>query len=205
MTTYTYAQLEGLWIQAGGRKSLAPLMAAIAEAESGGRTDARNPSGATGLWQILGAVNPADQSRLTNPQVNAHEAVLKYRDQGLGAWATYTSGAYKKYLRGKAPPPVTTGPGPVHTTSFLGNIFGIFSADTFERVGLVIFGGLLVVVGVLMITGGKTLEVTGLASKPKENGGSKGEVRRQEGGGSVLRNGAGTEEQASRDTEKEAA
>jgi hypothetical protein len=51
------------------------------------------------LWQILGAVNPNDQSQLFNPIVNAKEAVLKYQTQGLGAWVTYTSGAYKQFLK----------------------------------------------------------------------------------------------------------
>jgi hypothetical protein len=104
VSTYSYAQLERLWINAGGSKSLAPVMAAIAMAESSGNSTAYNPSGATGLWQILGAVNPSDQSKLTNPQVNAHEAVLKYRDQGLSAWETYTNGAYKQFLKGNVPP-----------------------------------------------------------------------------------------------------
>jgi hypothetical protein len=104
MTTYSYAQLEGLWIKAGGSKALAPLMAAIAEAESGGNSNAYNASGATGLWQILGAVNPADQPNLRDPAVNAHEAVLKYKSQGLGAWTTYTSGAYKAFLNGSTTP-----------------------------------------------------------------------------------------------------
>jgi hypothetical protein len=103
-TLYTYAQLEGLWINAGGSKALAPTMAAIAEAESGGCSAAYNPSGATGLWQILGAVNPADQNNLYSPQVNAREAVLKYQTQGLNAWATYQSGAYKAFMNGRSTP-----------------------------------------------------------------------------------------------------
>lgn len=104
MTVYTYAQLEGLWINAGGPPSLAPLMAAIAEAESSGNSNAYNSSGATGLWQILGAVNPADQANLTNPQTNAKEAVLKYKSQGLSAWVTYTSGAYKQFMNNSTTP-----------------------------------------------------------------------------------------------------
>jgi hypothetical protein len=103
-TLYTYAQLEGLWINAGGSSSLAPTMAAIAEAESGGCSTAYNSSGATGLWQILGAVDPADQANLTDPATNAKEAVLKYKDQGLGAWVTYTSGAYKAFMNGSTTP-----------------------------------------------------------------------------------------------------
>jgi len=101
---YSYAGLEGLWVNAGGSKAYAPIMAAIATAESGGCSTAYNSSGATGLWQILGAVDPSDQSKLTNPQINAKEALLKFKDQGLGAWVTYTSGAYKQYLQGSVPP-----------------------------------------------------------------------------------------------------
>ena len=104
MTQYSYAQLEQLWINAGGSKALAPTMAAIAEAESSGNSNAYNASGASGLWQILGAVNPADQPQLFNPTVNAHEAVLKYKSQGLGAWTTYTSGAYQAFLNGNTTP-----------------------------------------------------------------------------------------------------
>jgi len=103
-TLYTYAQLEGLWINAGGSSTLAPIMAAIALAESGGCSTAQNPSGATGLWQILGAVDPSDQANLTDPAVNAKEAVLKYQSQGLDAWQTYTQGTYKQYLNGSTTP-----------------------------------------------------------------------------------------------------
>jgi len=108
MTTYTYGQLEELWINAGGSSALAPVMAAIAMAESSGVSTAYNASGASGLWQILGAVNPSDQSQLFNPIVNAHEAVLKYESQGLGAWVTYTSGAYQKFLQGNVPASAAT-------------------------------------------------------------------------------------------------
>jgi Lysozyme like domain len=117
-TLYTYAQLEGLWINAGGPKALAPTMAAIAEAESGGCSAAYNASGATGLWQILGAVNPADQGSLYSPQVNAKEAVLKYKTQGLNAWQTFQTGAYKAYMNGKTTPDLSgIGSGLSGTTS----------------------------------------------------------------------------------------
>ena len=94
------SQLAQLWIQAGGPSRLAHLMAAIAMAESGGRADARNPSGATGLWQILGPVNPADGPYLTIPRTNAREAVLKWQTQGLSAWSAYTNGSYRKFMAG---------------------------------------------------------------------------------------------------------
>jgi hypothetical protein len=119
MTTYTYSELETLWLDAAkGTKYAtdpwAELMAAIAEAESGGDSEAKNPSGATGIWQILGAVSPSDQSNLTDPTVNAHEALLKLESQGLGAWTTYTSGAYKSHLQSGVNPsslPTSSGGG----------------------------------------------------------------------------------------------
>jgi hypothetical protein len=92
-------QLEADWTAAGGDPKMANLMAAIALAESGGYTRRPNStgSGAFGLWQILGQIVPGD---LGNPLVNAANAVAKLRTQGLGAWATYTSGAYRQYLGG---------------------------------------------------------------------------------------------------------
>lgn len=122
MATYNYSQLEGLWIQAGGHKALAPLMAAIAEAESGGNSEAYNPSGASGLWQILGAPdNWVGSENWFDPSINARAAVAKYREQGLVAWATYTNGAYRQFLKGKVPPSVNTGKGNQPSPSSGGN------------------------------------------------------------------------------------
>jgi hypothetical protein len=140
-TVKSYGELEGLWIAAGGAKSMAPLMAASALAESSGCTTARNPSGATGLWQILGAVDPGDQDQLTNPQVNAREAVLKFQTQGLTAWSTYTSGAYKAFLR-QGVAPVGGGGGSssggAGGTSASGTcLVGIANVDAFKDIPLV--------------------------------------------------------------------
>lgn len=100
MATYTYGQLEGLWVDAGGSAALAPIMAAIAMAESGGNSAAvghnTNGSTDTGLWQINSVHNV---SGMTDPEANAKEAVKIYKSQGLSAWTTYTSGAYKKFLK----------------------------------------------------------------------------------------------------------
>jgi hypothetical protein len=103
VTVYSYAQLEGLWINAGGPKAMAPLMAAIAEAESGGNSDAYNASGASGLWQILGAPQGVTGNAF-DPSTNARMAVAKWQQQGLGAWVTYTDGAYKPYLQNSTTP-----------------------------------------------------------------------------------------------------
>ena len=56
----SYGQLERLWTEAGGASRMAALMAAIAEAESSGNSQAHNPSGASGLWQILGLPFPGN-------------------------------------------------------------------------------------------------------------------------------------------------
>lgn len=105
---YSYAQLQGLWIQAGGPRDLAPTAAAIAEAESAGDPKAYNPSGASGLWQILGTPFPGDPF---DPHVNARMAVAKWRDAGhsFSPWVTYTSGAYKAFLSGATTPQLVPG------------------------------------------------------------------------------------------------
>jgi len=142
---YTYAGLEGLWVNAGGKRSLAPTMAAIAEAESGGCSTAYNASGATGLWQILGAVDPGDQSKLTDPAINAKEAVLKWQTQGLTAWTTYTSGAYKSHLRDGVPPDLKTtgGGGKTATLTAAGANTCLFGVPNFDPLSsLPLIGGL---------------------------------------------------------------
>jgi Transglycosylase SLT domain len=123
MTRYTYAQLEEIWIQGGGSKGMAPLMAAIAEVESGGNPDAENASGATGLWQIEWPLHqgivPGANSRqaLHNPLVNAQAArVLSGNNPSVSAgspvysnWLEWEpAGAYLQYLKsGVAPGSVT--------------------------------------------------------------------------------------------------
>jgi|SRR5271163_445131 len=173
MTVYDYSQLEQLWDSAGGPQNLAPTEAAIAEAESSGNSQAYNASGASGLWQILGAVNPADQSNLFDPTVNAHEAVLKYNSQGLDAWETYTNGAYKQFLNGANVPaganingstgtPVsatTTSFNPVDPTTWIPSIIGsafstLHITDILERGALMLFGAVLVIIGIVRMTEG---------------------------------------------------
>lgn len=121
MALLSYAQLERLWIGAGGSKLLAPLMAAIALAESGelvngvwySNSDALNPNdnGGTqtsvGPWQVSNGTHQYPPAWLT-PEGNAREAVNKLETQGITAWGTYTSGAYRKFLRGKVPPDIGT-------------------------------------------------------------------------------------------------
>jgi hypothetical protein len=76
---YSYSALESLWVSAGGPSWAEAAAATIAECESGGDPQAYNPSGATGLWQILGSVVPGN---LTDPMVNAENAVAKFHASG---------------------------------------------------------------------------------------------------------------------------
>jgi hypothetical protein len=105
----SYGQLEQAWITGGGSRALAPLMAAIALAESGGRPDVTNPTDnngtqtSWGLWQISDGTHNQPAPNWNDPVENARLAVQKYKDQGLGAWGTYTTGLYQQYYRGGTP------------------------------------------------------------------------------------------------------
>jgi Lysozyme like domain len=89
--------LENLWTGAGGPGGgTAHVAAAIALAESGGNANALNPSGASGLWQILGLPFPGDPFI---PSVNARMAVVKYQDAGgFSPWVTFETGAYRQFM-----------------------------------------------------------------------------------------------------------
>lgn len=118
MATLTYAQLEGLWMKAAGgtkfgSKAWAALMAAIAEAESGGNPGAVNPNdnngsqSSFGLWQVSTGTHQPPSPQWADPATNAQLALGKLQGQGLGAWGTYTSGAYKAYVSGSTTPDAT--------------------------------------------------------------------------------------------------
>lgn len=118
--TLTYSQLEGVWKQASAGdsqyiQSLAPLMAAIAMAESGGHagavnnTDNNGAQDSTGLWQVSTGTHQWYSPNILNPLVNAQVAIQKIKDQGLSAWSTYDSGAYQQYMQGSVPATPYTG------------------------------------------------------------------------------------------------
>lgn len=75
-----------------GRRSELHVAVAIALAESGGLTNAENPSGAVGLWQICCTGDDA----LKDPQRNAEAAWGKYVGAGFSfsPWSVFNSGAY---------------------------------------------------------------------------------------------------------------
>lgn len=109
-TKFSFAQLEALWINAGGSKATAPVAAAIALAESAGCSTALNPTdnGGTqssfGLWQVSNGTHTPPAPNIYDPVVNAKQAVAKWHNAGgFSPWGTYDSGAYKQYLSGAAP------------------------------------------------------------------------------------------------------
>jgi Lysozyme like domain len=111
----SYAQLEGVWLKAArgtkyATRKWAALMAAIALAESSGipwnvnRNDNNGKQTSWGLWQISNGTHSEVSANWNNPYVNARLAVDKLQSQGLGAWGTYTSGAYKAFLSDRTTP-----------------------------------------------------------------------------------------------------
>jgi hypothetical protein len=120
MTTYSYSQLEELWVKNGGPPSVESIAAAIALAESGGRNDNNNYNDSNGqggtqtswgLWQISNGTHSMPVPNINDPNVNAQQAVAKYRASGWQPWGTYTSGAYRQFLQGNVPPATGAIPG----------------------------------------------------------------------------------------------
>lgn len=78
-------------------KDKLPLMTAIAMAESGGNTDSEN-SCCVGLWQVnVLAHTQYTRAQMKNPAQNVQAACAIFKSQGLGAWESFTNGAYKKH------------------------------------------------------------------------------------------------------------
>ncbi len=106
-------ELRKLASEAGFDDKEARIMAAIAMAESGGKSSAHNPDRSTGdnsygLWQInmiddLGVERRRDLGLKSNedlfdPKINAKAAKYIRDRQGLHAWTVYTKGLHKPYL-----------------------------------------------------------------------------------------------------------
>lgn len=153
------------------------IATAVALAESEGKTNARNPSGARGLWQIMpntARAVGADYNRLDDPQYNANTAFRVYKLQGWGAWSTFNSGAYKTHMgvdtgvRGNIPLPSVPG---ADTLSEVGaGIHDIVrggawlaNPHNWVRVLQVVAGGALVV-GALLILAKPVLEPAAAAA-----------------------------------------
>jgi hypothetical protein len=108
---FSYAQLEGLWENAGGSVQTAPVAAAVSEAESSGSATATsgNPDGGTnvGLWQLdtPGGVGAGySVAQLENPATNALVAVKGSADgTNWGDWQTFVQGTYQRFLQSGVP------------------------------------------------------------------------------------------------------
>lgn len=96
----------------GGLPGDPDVWAAIAMAESSGRTDVVNSIGCVGLWQINQPVHVKThptwtKAWLSNPVNNAKAAAWIYRAQGMAAWEAYTGpdgkgsdGPWRNYYKG---------------------------------------------------------------------------------------------------------
>lgn len=129
MATFTHAQLEELWVLAGGSEAAADTAAAIAQAESHGCQYAKagpiddrpvkqctyrhtNTENSYGLWQInRRAHRQYSAAQLYTAAGNASAAVAIAKG-GLSfqAWSTYKNGAYKQFLTGGGTPAPQPGP-----------------------------------------------------------------------------------------------
>jgi hypothetical protein len=119
MSRLTFDEIRALWINNGGHSASADVAAAIALAESGGRTDAYNPTppdDSVGLWQVnyYGALRATRVARygtpewlLAHPDGQARAAIdISSGGTNFRPWSTYTSGAYRGHL---PPLPTLTG------------------------------------------------------------------------------------------------
>lgn len=124
MATISHADLEALWVAAGGSPQTADVAAAIAQAESGAHPSAiantaypslpgyhpvapgNLPEYSVGLWQInLLAHTSYTATQMLTPRLNAVAAVaISKGGSDFGAWSTYKSGAYKNYLQSGGTP-----------------------------------------------------------------------------------------------------
>lgn len=176
MTVFTYAQLEQLWINAGGPRAVAPVAAAIALAESSGDSTQENKvdNGGTqtswGLWQISDGTHNQPVANILDPVVNARAAVAKYTAAGgWSPWGTYDSGAYIAHLSGSVPPDaagVPTSPGAPaaggtatltadtqqgdQSTCLTGKVLG-FCVLSKKGARILVGGGLMVAAGLMLL------------------------------------------------------
>ena len=100
MATLTVAQAADALRAAGWPAAVIPIMVGIGRAESGLRVDAQSPPNRNGTidrgWLQINSVHHYDPTRLlSDPVYTAQAALTIYQSQGLKAWSTYNSGAYK--------------------------------------------------------------------------------------------------------------
>ncbi len=167
---YSYAQLEKLWMDAGGDPTLASDMAAIADSQSGGYVGAWNSSGATGLYQIEYPDSAPKNSKgkpsvtrqqLFNPLTNTKAALRLEQQSGFAPWGGVPSSFVQNNVApSKSVPSISANNAGsnAQTTSFtssLGSATAILtdlsSADLWERIGLGMLGAMLVLIGIIIV------------------------------------------------------
>ena len=131
MAVLTHAQLEELWLTAGGSEATADTAAAVAQAESGGNTAKINntahpdlagyhppapgnlPEYSVGLWQINELAHPQyTTTQLLTPVGNVNAAVaISDGGASFSAWSTFKNGDYRQFLTSGGTP--TAQPGAV--------------------------------------------------------------------------------------------
>lgn len=152
--TFNYAQIEGVWIMAGGNPQAAAMAAAIAMAESGGNSQAcgtnSNATVDRGLWQINSSngagssfdvmTNARTAVAMSNNGANWRPWCTAYSDGACGTRGGVYQGSgspYLKFLRTNVPPDMnvplnatgaavsaTGTAGTAMDTSFIGNLEG---------------------------------------------------------------------------------
>jgi hypothetical protein len=176
MASYTYSQIKDLWVMYGGDPGKASIAAAIAMAESGGRSDAINGSNSDGsidrgLFQI-NSVHGANST--TDLATNIRYAIkLSNNGNNWSPWTVYKSGAYRKYLDG----PDTGGatatmtsldiPNPLDSLKDIADKFStiIKAGEWFSnpknviRIVQVVLGGALTLVGVFVLNESLVMKV----------------------------------------------
>jgi hypothetical protein len=177
MTTYSYEQLKELWVNAGGPSDKSAMAAAVAMAESGGRSDAvgHNTNGTidNGLWQI----NSIHGSQSTlDPLANARAAVsISQNGSTWRPWCTaWSNGAcggeylgdgspFKKFLEsGASTGSIAGSNGSTSTTTAGLNLNPVDWVDKFlKTVGMWLLYGGMSMLGVLLIALGMFLLITG--------------------------------------------
>lgn len=174
MAQYSYGQLKSLWNQNGGNPAYADIAAAVAMAESGGKSDASNTntngSIDRGLWQINSVHGP--QSTF-DPVANVKSAIsISSGGKNWSPWTTFKTGAYRRYL---SPTTLADSNSPASTAGIgipgvggisvsgvvsgavntLLKMIGLGSVrDLLERAGLIILGFALVIMGIHILSSG---------------------------------------------------
>lgn len=150
------------------------IATAVAIGESGkgdpklADTEAVNPAGAYGLWQIFKPAHGELFKRYNwrNPSDNAKMAFIIWADAGGSwkPWVIYTSGVYLTYLSrgrkaaGQNVPPPTEIPNPLEPLNKINEAFGFFTdPNNWQRVGMFLAGVILLWLALWQITGVKTV------------------------------------------------